>query len=393
MIRVRLLTEPEYRALLREKPGYRDYSESQFYHLLREKGDFTDVESLSLLCHLHGEEAVTGKWYRRTTADGKPCIPAISREAMYGLVVIQNSRQGRYTPLLETFTDYEVQERMEDHAMSDHVNPLVWQAFAQLDMDILLTFRLKDLDFSWSIPIEEEFILENYLINDVPTEVHIIDEYLHEPELRDGVWVAHNFLYDQKYWWGSDTAEILKFLDLEFARRTPLVKGLFPLYAFESMCRPSDDRDPFDLNRIREEQEEAERNPWQVLNHMDYLPEEGDSRRLLYLIIEEYDDGNFCLRDEISVKYPNYEEMLYEAMQAAKPDCEVFMLPVDVNECMGCAEDIRKAVCAFRMCDHVIETFGPEEGLREFEKLLRQVAEAEAGVRRETEEQDAQTME
>lgn len=392
MIRVRLLTEPEYRALLREKPDYRDYTESRFYDLLREKGDFTDAESLALIRHLHGEEAVTGKWYCRTTADGKPCIPAISREAMYGLVVIENSRQGRYTPLLEAFTDYEVQERMEDNAMGDHVNPLVWQAFARLDMDILLTFRLKDLDFSWSIPIEEEFILENYLINGVPTEVHIIDEYLHEPELRDGVWVAHNFLYDQKYWWGSDTAEILKFLDLEFARRTPLVKGLFPLHAFEAMCRPSDDRDLFDLNRIQEEQEE-EQNPWQVLNHMDYLPEGGDSRRLLYLIIEEYGDGNFCLRDEISVKYPNYEEMLYEAMQAAKPDCEVFMLPVDVNECMGCAEDIRKAVCAFRMCGRVIETFGPEEGLREFETLLRQAVEAEACARRETEEQDAQTME
>ena len=354
-----------------------DYCESQFYDLLRRKGEFTDAESLTLLRHLHGEEAVTEKWYRRTTAAGMPCLPAISPEAMYGLVVIENSRQGRYTPILESFTDYEVNCRMKETADGDHENPLVWQVFAKLDMDILLTFRKKDFSFAWEIPIDEEFILENYFMDGVPTEVHVVSEYLQEPEQRNGAWYVHNFFYEQKYWWGNDTAEILDLLQQEFGWQPPLAKGVFSLQAFEAMCWPDKD-DCSGWNRVQDEQEASEQSVWQVVNHMDYLPDTGESRRLLYIIIEEYDDGFVCLRDEVSVKYPNYGEMLYEAMAAAKPNCEVFLIPVDVNECMGCAEDLRKAVCAFRMADGMIETFGPNEGLREFEKTLRRAIEAKA---------------
>ncbi|MBR5488741.1 MAG: hypothetical protein IKV72_03480, partial [Firmicutes bacterium] len=353
MIRVRLLTEPEYRTLWRTEPGFREYKERHFYDLLREKGDFTDAESLALLRHLHGEQAVQEKWYRRTTADGKPCIPAISREAMYGLVVIENSRHGRYTPLEEAFSDFEVEQRMEER-MGDHDNPVVWQAFAQMDIDILLTYRIKDFTFAWEIPIDEEFVLENLVLNGIPTEVHVVQDYLFEPEQRDGIWYMGNHFYDQKYWWGNDIPEILKLLGQEFAGQPPLAKGLFPLETFEAMCWPSDAGNALVMNRIREEQEEENQTHWQVVNHMDYLPADGESRRLMYLIIEEYADGNFCIQDNISVKYPSYGEMFYEAMDMAKPDCEMFILPVDVNECMSCATDLRKAVCAFRTTEGII---------------------------------------
>lgn len=60
-----------------------------------------------------------------------------------------------------------------------------------------------------------------------------------------------------------------------------------------------------------------------------------------------------------------------------QPGCEVFILPVDVNECMECAKDSRKAVCAFCVMEEdIIETFDPEEGLREFEKTLRRAVES-----------------
>jgi len=390
MIRVKLLSEPEYRALVRERTAYSEYHESQFYHLLREKGDFTDAESLAILRHLHGEEAVTGKWYRRTTAEGAPCIPAISSEAKYGLVVLENSRRGCYTPIVEAFTDFEVEYRMEESIGGTPVNPLVWQAFAKLDTDILLTFRKKDFSFAWDIPIEVEFILENHPLNGVPTEVHVVNEFLRQPEQRNGEWYVQNFFYDWKYRWSEDTAEILNVLRYEFACRPPLVKGLFPLSTFETMCRPRKEIPPRCADCPCAQPEES---PWQVLNHMDDLPEEGDSRRLLYLIIEQHNDGTVRLGEDISVKYPSYLEMLEEAIQTAKPDCEVFVLPVDVNECMGRAEDIRKAVCAFRICGHTIETFGPADGLREFDKTLRQAVESGAIHRREGGDDDAEAVE
>ena len=387
MIRVKLLSEPDYRTLLWTQGAFRAYEERQFYDLLREKGDFTDAESLALLRHLHGEEAVAGKWYRRTTAAGTPCIPAISPEAMYGLVVLENSRKGCYTPIEEAFTDFEVEQRMEGR-MEDHHNPLIWQVFAQLDLDILLTFRKKEFSFAWEIPIEEEFILENYPLNGVPTEVRVVHDYFPEPELRDGEWCVQNFFYDLKYQWDEDADELLKTLEQELADRTPLLKGLFPLHTFEAMCQSEES-----FNRIRDEQEAPPQFSWRVLNHMDRLPPQGESRRLLYLIIETYDDGQYCLREEISVKYPNYMEMLSEAIEAARPDCETFVMPVDVNECMGSAEDICKAVCAFRLHEGVIETFDKTEGLRVFERTLRGAVKPDVRTQTESGDGDAETLE
>jgi len=257
MIRVKLLSEPEYRALQKAQAVCSDYDASQFYDLLRSKGEFTDAESLTLLRHLHGEEAAAGKWYRRTTADGTPCLPAISPEAMYGLVVIENSRNGRYTPMAGAFTAIETEIRMEESLGGSPVSPLVWQAFAQLDMDILLVFRKKDFSFAWEIPIEEAFILENYPMDGKPVAVHVVSEYLREPEQRDGVWYVHNFFYDQKYSWSEDTGEILECLRQEFMGQPPLIKGLFPLETFEAMCRPGETEDPCIGCRLYEEPEQS----------------------------------------------------------------------------------------------------------------------------------------
>ena len=80
MMRVRLLSEPEYRQML-GKGTCREYREIHFYTLLREKGDFSDEASRRLLRILHGDAALEGKWYSRTTPEGKPCLPALSQEA------------------------------------------------------------------------------------------------------------------------------------------------------------------------------------------------------------------------------------------------------------------------------------------------------------------------
>ena len=126
MIRVRLLSDTDTNGTNRWEGGETvPYEESLFYDLLREKGDFADAESLALLRHLHGEDAVTGKWYRRTTPEGRPCLPAISPEAKYGLVVIENSRKGLYTDLAVAFTDDKMQERIDDTYTGENENPTV----------------------------------------------------------------------------------------------------------------------------------------------------------------------------------------------------------------------------------------------------------------------------
>ena len=383
MIRVKLLTEPAYHDLCWKEKRCRTYAPSAFYDLLREKGAFTDPESIALLRHLHGETAVTEKWYARTTTDGNPCISAISPEAMYGLVVIENSRNGLYTELEDAFTEFEVGIRMDARSggYRHQRYPLVWTAFANLEMEILLTFRIKDFGFSWEIPLEEDFILEDYPIQGVPTDVHVVQEHLREPEQRDGQWYIHNFFYDRKYNWIESREELLSLLEEDFKGLNPLATGIFSLEEFEQMCWKRDAEHEGFWPRIKdmEAQEEAQENgepPLRVINHMAYLPEEGESRRLCLLFIEEHKDGRFRLWEETSVKYPSYEELFYEAKKQQKTDCEIFMMPVDVNEVLMHSADIHQAVCAFRVAEGVIETFGPEDGLREFTRTLRRAMDS-----------------
>ena len=106
----------------------------------------------------------------------------------------------------------------------------------------------------------------------------------------------------------------------------------------------------------------------------------------MYRMIDEHRDGRFCLRNNISVEYPGYGELFNEVMDFLRPVCELLILPVEVNECMDCTEDLRKVVCAFRVADDVIEIFSPDEGLREFERILRRVVDAGKITQAEREE-------
>ena len=143
MMRIRVISEPERGSMLREN-RLSSYYEGQFFDLLREKKTFSDEASIQLLEYLHGEEAVRERWYSRVTPDGKPCLSAISQEAKYGLTVIENSRKGVYTELEEDFSELEVESRRGGSVSADSDLPLVWNAFAALDMDVLLAFRKKD---------------------------------------------------------------------------------------------------------------------------------------------------------------------------------------------------------------------------------------------------------
>lgn len=367
MIRVRLLSEAEYRKMRMDRLC-KEYCAEDFYDLLREKVEFSDDDSSLLLRTLHGEEAVTGKWYRRRTSRGMPCLPALSQEAKYGLVVLENSRNGVYTNLVRDFSAFEVQGRMDSAIGMLLDTPLVWDAFATMDRDILLTFRKKEFDFGWDIPLENGFVLENYPGADGPEEVWVRGKPGKKEPEHNGLPCVENSFYKLQYHWREETDELLEVLQRVNAHYTPLARGLFSLPEFQKMLgegrwywHPSD----------WESGDTVERPPvTQVLNHMDRLPENPEARRLNYLIIDKFSDGSYCLRSETSDKYPVYEEMLSWAVDEAASDRETLTLPIDVEEDLLCPENISKAVCAFRVAGNVVETFGPEEGLAEFEKLL-----------------------
>lgn len=368
MMRVRLLSEPE---LCQMGQKCADYCPSQYFDLLREKGDFNDPDSLLLLKTLHGDEAVEGKWYRRENRAGEPCLPAISPEAMYGLVVLENSRKGIYTIIPEEFTEDETEYRMERAAGRNRTWPLVWDAFAAMEREVLLAFRRKNFSFGGDIPLDNEFLLENYPVDGVPSEVWVENRRFGKKETVDGVFHVGNCFYDLRYCWREDPEELIRVIDGEQSF-IPLPLGELSEREFLNLCsRRNACEDYWDPDR-------EELSPRRIINHARFCPEDADARRLLYLIVEKHGDGTYRLREETSVKYPTYVEMYEAAAGMGVPGGETFVLPVDVEERMNRALDIQKTLAAFRVAGNVIETFGPKEGLMEFQTLLRKAVEAGA---------------
>ena len=216
--------------------------------------------------------------------------------------------------------------------------------------------------------MDNDFLLENYPGENGPMEVWVKEALVEKGETHNGLPCVHNYFYAQRYDWRKETDDLLEVLDDLNRSRRPLAKGMFSLQEFYTMigedwtCSDADDDDWV----------ENERTAMKIVNHMSCMPDETESRRLRYLLIEKRTDGTYCLRGQNSVKYPEHWEMLEEAEGFAIPNGEVFVLPVDVNEVLSCARDLEKAVCAFRVTDGVVELFDKAEGLREFTVLLQE---------------------
>ena len=365
VIRIKLLSEPEYRQAMRRKEDrkaeyeevlqgkeYHEYykgdfciGSGDFYNLLMKKSEFTDEESCALLRYMHGEVAVRGKLYRGVTSDGKACMPLISEEAKYGLVLIENSRQGIYT----TFEPQVTEENMYSISKYTYLDtcqcPSVWEALASLDMDIFLIFRKKDLSLLHDhVPINTPFIVENYPMDGGLKEVYVSSKPWHNKEdTYNGLPWIDNYFFDLRYQWQEDIDELIAVIDSALEYRFPDRSGTATRWLSE---------------------QEMDNEIWN-----DFATE---NRWIPILIVEEYRDGSYYLRTEAD-KNPFFYELYDIAEEAKREDANILVLPLDVEDPMNCAENINKVVCAFRVADNRVECSDKMQGLREFRKILKRI--------------------
>ena len=364
MIRVRLIKEPEYRQMLRERTCAA-YEERQFARLLDEGRDFSDEASRTLLRTLHGD-AMADKCCQRVTQAGKPCLLALSSEAKYGLTVLAHTADGVYTIMEARFFPYETGVRLNHVGKFRNCGyPLIWDVFAALDRDVLLALRAKDIPFMSTVHLGNDFLLENYPWHGVPTMAWVEDKRIQKTE-EDGMLRVSNSFYRLRFDWTQDTEEVLDTLRLLTQPPMPLACGEMSLDEFRRMCRaclggpdgPEADGGPA-ASEMR------------VFNHMAYLPDEPDAHRPELMVVEVHDDGRCRLDRSFSEKHPSYLDLLAQAMDLAIPDGEVVVLAVDKDEPLRSARDIEQAMCAFRLVGRTVETFGRQEGLQVFEDTLR----------------------
>lgn len=364
MIRVRLVSEPEYRRMLKEGTCA-VYGERQFVRLLDQGRDFSDEASRALLRELHGD-TMADKCCRRVTQAGKPCLPALSSEAKYGLTALANSADGVYTIMEARFFPYETGARL-DHVgkFRNYGYPMLWDVFAALDQDVLFALRAKDIPFMGTVHLGTDFLLENYPWHGVPTMAWVEERRLGATE-QDGMLRVSNSFHRLRFDWTQDTEEVLETLRLLTHPPVPLVCGEMTLDAFRRMCRAclGEPDDP-------ETDGEPARPDMRVFNHMAYLPREPYTHRPALMAIEVHDDGHCCLNRSFSEKHPSYLDLLAQVMDLAIPDGEVVVLAVDRDEPLRSARDVEQAMCAFRIVGRTVETFGRQEGLQVFEEALR----------------------
>lgn len=361
MIRVRLLKEPEFRRMLREGTCA-VYGEWQFARLLDKGRDFSDEASRALLRTLHGE-AMADKCCRRVTQAGKPCLPALSSEAKYGLTALANSADGVYTIMEERFFPYETGVRIDRVGKFRNCGyPMIWDVFAALDRDVLLALRAKDIPFMGTVHLGNDFLLENYPWHGVPTMAWVEERRLGATE-QDGMLRVSNSFHRLRFDWTQDTEEVLDTLRRLTHPPMPLACGEMSLDGFRRMCRAclGEPDDP-------KTDGEPARPDMRVFNHMAYLP---DAHRPELMVVEAHDDGRCRLDRCFSENHPSYLDLLAQVMDLAIPDGEVVVLAVDTDEPMHSARDIERAMCAFRLVGRTVETYGRQEGLQVFEETLR----------------------
>lgn len=364
MIRVRLVSEPEYRRMLKEGICA-VYGERQFARLLDQGRDFSDEASRALLRTLHGE-AMADKCCRRVTRAGKPCLPALSTEAKYGLTALANSADGVYTIMEARFFPYETGVRINRMGKFRNCGyPMLWDVFAALEQDVLFALRTKDIPFMGTVHLGTDFLLENYPWQGVPTMAWVEERRIQETE-EDGMLRVGNCFHRLRFDWTQETEDVLDTLRLLTWPPMPLACGEMTLDAFRRMCRAclGGPDDP-------ETDGESARPDMRVFNHMAYLPREPDAHRPALMAIEVHDDGHCCLRRSCSEKQPSYLDLLSQVMDLTIPDGEVVVLAVDRDEPMHAAGDVEQAMCAFRLVGRTVETYGRQEGLQVFEEMLR----------------------
>lgn len=341
-------SEPKYEKVLQGKE-YREYHKNDFYHLLRKKREFADEESCALLRYMHGEVAVREKLYRYVTPEGKACMPAISEETMYGLVLIENSRRGIYT-------SYEHEYNRYYHFWDAEPSPKVWDILDELGMDILLMFRKKDLRwFSDRIPLQRPFIVENYPINGILQEVYVYTNWGDIFGEQYGLtWISNEFS-GVRYQWQEDIGGILEAIDSALDNRVPNFAGVLTRW----FKREEIDPEEFDLT-------------------LGY-------GRIPCLVVEEYHDGSYCLYTELEPDYGAWDESINYWMVYClacnlgrrKGDANLLILPLAVDEWMSCAQDIENAGCVFRVSGDDVLMAEKTQGLYELRKILKKIQEGD----------------
>lgn len=113
-----------------------------------------------------------------------------------------------------------------------------------------------------------------------------------------------------------------------------------------------------------------------VINHIPFLVKtETECRKIALLYVNYMTYGNIELETNISVKYPEIEEILSNSCTLNDKIAMRFFLAIDVEELVTSVEDFKHTWFGCWACKNYIELFGKDEALLEFSRQIPGILE------------------
>lgn len=346
------------------------YSEESFLRLLN--GDagaeekfppFRDEASMRFINEVDRATVIEEEWYAMITPFGKTCLSALSGGSKYALTVIHNSRNGVYTEYY-------------------HAGENVWKILGELPMNILIAVPQGGVLYLDTRPIYQDYILENYIYEGREMPAYVHNTIGLEAYFKDGCIHTHICDWSMKYSWDKDIPNVLAFIERQGLPRERLMEDSKEYGINEWLERigrlQKFEEDEYGLYDEKDYniEKRLDAEDIRIVNHMSYVPEMDIARRQPYIIVKRCVDGSYKLLGGMTIKLPEYEEVLEDVIPYAKEDGESFILLVGVDEVILEVNTLKYAYLGFRTTKGKIELFDQNDALWEFGKLLKEAYES-----------------
>lgn len=396
------------------------YSEKMFTRLMcgivgePDYKPFRDKESRRLLKESFGVTIVEDDWYSVYCEGYRTCFSDLCRELKYGLVLIDTSRRGHFL-ICESMTDE------------------MWNVMRSLDFDILIAASWEDMDWMTRKLPHDGYVILNYPYNDgIEVTVQSIDHQsgFYKPVSNvtfEDMHIGHHFLgYDGvddslylgedgkyysnnpgsslRFYWRRHLDEVIDYIDnlkcpkkiceindsyskFEFAKFlsqnyadyllydpwADRVSQYKELYKEKKMTKEELRAAMKELNASEEYQTHVYyRDTFRIINHMPYLPEDLNWRKVAIPLVIKNKDGSYNIGGDVSCKYPEDAEIIEEAIRMCLGDCDTLELYVDCNEILDKVSDLGETKWAILIHKDSIELFDKWDGLKLFGEMLKE---------------------
>ncbi len=321
---------------------------------------FRDAESL-LFLRSQGSDMVEDDYYSCIINYGnifkrRECISNVNNYTKYALSLIDYSRRGKY--LSFRFIPIEFME-----------------VLGNLPFDILIAIKYSDVE-NIELSYNKEYILEKFPFRGRFITVKVVyeimrdgvDGFKHVGSRRKDAYWSHLYEKNNEYYISSVEMDIsLRFLWK--AHIPELIDYIKEMPEKVIIFNPENrmELDKF-FDKLEYSYDEAETEGYIVNNHIVELPNIY-SRKLPLMLIDEL-DGSFYIHGALTVKNPDFSEIIFDIISLYNGKGKMHFLVVDVDELLKDKSSLEHTIFGGAIEDKIIELNPKTQALNNFVNVL-----------------------